>query len=726
LAILISTSLALSSFNRYGESWDENTDRAYARDVVASYRGEAPDWDHYRELKYYGPAYLMIWQWAGDNLARLNQAWTALDAGHFVNHATFLLAVPLLYSVCRRFVHSWASAVGALLFATQPLLFGHSFINEKDVPFMVAFLAAVAAGFWVRARSVSEGGPDPGRARAGPSLLAGDWRRASKSKKAVLSLTVLLAVMLTVDLLLLNAVVLPALQRTISRAYDGTSFELINRWFRNAAQDSAGTPAEAYVAKATRLFLDLRFLGVLAAWVPSLVAARFVFPSALLARNPARWLLGGRSGSYRSGVPVCLAGAALGIAVSIRPAGLLAGALVTLLLLSRGGRPPGPIVLYWAVGTLISYATWPYLWWHPIRNLIESVRTMAAFPWNHAVLYWGTIFRTQPMPWHYAVFFILTQLTVPAVLLAAWGILAGIRRALGRRLDRTALVVLMVWLGLPLAGAVILRATLYDNMRQFLFVLPPLFVIGSLGIERALQEVGRPALCVVVSLLLLVPGLAGILTLHPYEYVFYNSFVGGVGGAFRRFELDYWGTSTREAMEIVNAVAPPGAVIVVSVPPHLADAFARDDLILVSPGPTSPSEPSRPQFAVLNTRANLDLDFFPEQTAAWEVRRDGAVLAVIKDLRVGGSPAAFDPDGPYRLDGLLTATTPTTAFEIGAVYGDSALMQFADLLTVPADHAGVPGLSIPAGLDSRGLPHRRSAPRPGLLRGQAPSHRPSG
>jgi aspartyl-tRNA(Asn)/glutamyl-tRNA(Gln) amidotransferase subunit A len=65
---------------------------------------------------------------------------------------------------------------------------------------------------------------------------------------------------------------------------------------------------------------------------------------------------------------------------------------------------------------------------------------------------------------------------------------------------------------------------------------------------------------------------------------------------------------------------------------------------------------------------------------------------------------AFDPNGPYRLDALLAATTPTTAFELGAVYGDSVLMQYADLLTVPADHAGVPGLSIPAGLDRAGLP----------------------
>jgi aspartyl-tRNA(Asn)/glutamyl-tRNA(Gln) amidotransferase subunit A len=65
---------------------------------------------------------------------------------------------------------------------------------------------------------------------------------------------------------------------------------------------------------------------------------------------------------------------------------------------------------------------------------------------------------------------------------------------------------------------------------------------------------------------------------------------------------------------------------------------------------------------------------------------------------------AFDPHGSYRLDCLLAPTTPTTAFKIGSIYGDSVLMQYADMLTVPANHAGVPALSVPAGLDEEGLP----------------------
>jgi aspartyl-tRNA(Asn)/glutamyl-tRNA(Gln) amidotransferase subunit A len=70
----------------------------------------------------------------------------------------------------------------------------------------------------------------------------------------------------------------------------------------------------------------------------------------------------------------------------------------------------------------------------------------------------------------------------------------------------------------------------------------------------------------------------------------------------------------------------------------------------------------------------------------------------------GDFEAVFNPEGDHRLDSLLTPTTPTTAFKIGEVYGNSVLMQYADLLTVPANLAGIPGLSLPSGVDSNGFP----------------------
>ena len=76
----------------------------------------------------------------------------------------------------------------------------------------------------------------------------------------------------------------------------------------------------------------------------------------------------------------------------------------------------------------------------------------------------------------------------------------------------------------------------------------------------------------------------------------------------------------------------------------------------------------------------------------------------VRSLIRGDFEAVFDPSGEFRLDALLTPTTPSTAFPVGDVFGDSVLMQYSDQLNVPANHAGIPGLSVPAGFDAGGLP----------------------
>jgi aspartyl-tRNA(Asn)/glutamyl-tRNA(Gln) amidotransferase subunit A len=60
---------------------------------------------------------------------------------------------------------------------------------------------------------------------------------------------------------------------------------------------------------------------------------------------------------------------------------------------------------------------------------------------------------------------------------------------------------------------------------------------------------------------------------------------------------------------------------------------------------------------------------------------------------------AFD-----AVDVLLTPTSPTTAFGFGAHAEDPLAMYLADLLTIPANMAGLPAISLPCGFDQGGLP----------------------
>ncbi|MHA3790238.1 Asp-tRNA(Asn)/Glu-tRNA(Gln) amidotransferase subunit GatA [Sphingomonas sp. YL-JM2C] len=57
-----------------------------------------------------------------------------------------------------------------------------------------------------------------------------------------------------------------------------------------------------------------------------------------------------------------------------------------------------------------------------------------------------------------------------------------------------------------------------------------------------------------------------------------------------------------------------------------------------------------------------------------------------------------------RVDVLLTPTAPSAAFALGEKSADPLEMYLNDVFTVPASLAGVPAMSVPAGLDGQGLP----------------------
>jgi aspartyl-tRNA(Asn)/glutamyl-tRNA(Gln) amidotransferase subunit A len=71
----------------------------------------------------------------------------------------------------------------------------------------------------------------------------------------------------------------------------------------------------------------------------------------------------------------------------------------------------------------------------------------------------------------------------------------------------------------------------------------------------------------------------------------------------------------------------------------------------------------------------------------------------VRTLIIRDYEAAFSD-----FDVLVSPTSPTTAFPIGAKVDDPLAMYLNDVFTIPANLSGMPAISIPSGLDEKGLP----------------------
>ncbi len=103
----------------------------------------------------------------------------------------------------------------------------------------------------------------------------------------------------------------------------------------------------------------------------------------------------------------------------------------------------------------------------------------------------------------------------------------------------------------PVAYAIAIKAVLFDGMRHFIFVLPPIAVAAALTMDRALTWLSEAPYRQAIYAALGLYGIAHVTTmvlLHPDQYVYYNAFVGGVDGAQRKFKIDYWANSYAEAV----------------------------------------------------------------------------------------------------------------------------------------------------------------------------------
>ena len=169
--------------------------------------------------------------------------------------------------------------------------------------------------------------------------------------------------------------------------------------------------------------------------------------------------------------------------------------------------------------------------------------------------------------------------------------------------------------------------------------MPPLFVFAGLAIQALWKRLKRrEVLFVPLMILILLPGLYWDWQLHPYQYLYYNSLVGGVAGASRKFDTDYWNSAYKEALEYLNKVAPEDASVSFWSNKKTAAPYGRSDLNLMLLANTQ--DPGYPlntltDYAIITTTDNADQFCFPDSKEIFTIKRDGAVLAVVKQVNKG-------------------------------------------------------------------------------------------
>jgi hypothetical protein len=512
LLIAVNVLIGFFIFRDYGLTWDEPYFYSYADALGYAYspanwfRADFDLNNSYgasgEDHKTRGPAYLFLARNFVYGLTALGS--DSASAWHLINFLFFQLGIYFLYRLATRWVSRSAAFATTLLFATQPLLWGHAFINPKDPPFLTFFLASVCLGF-----------------------------------------------------------------------------EMVD---------------------------------------------------AIVARN------------RNKNLKIFVAALVLGIATSIRVLGPLAGLLVVIYFISQlKSREWQSLLAYGLLAILFIFLTWPYLWENPFQNFIGVFKLMSDNPTNLSVLFNGQTYRAGELPLRYLPFMLLTTLTEPVWILFIFGVVFAYRKQTRKSSNESnkqfiSLSLILFWLLVLLAYVFIRRPALYDGFRHFLFILSPVFVLIGFTFEFIFEKINALArltvitwLHAVITILFVLPGILGIVRLHPYEYTYYNSFIGGTDGAFRNYETDYWLICYKESVERLNTMTSGPVKLFVKREAYVAEPYANENIIVLDLRNT-PEAVQSGDYVLVNTRLNDDRSTAKDAPTIFEVKRGKATFCMMRQI----------------------------------------------------------------------------------------------
>jgi hypothetical protein len=328
---------------------------------------------------------------------------------------------------------------------------------------------------------------------------------------------------------------------------------------------------------------------------------------------------------------VILAGIALGLATGLRAIAPWAGVIVFLYLFVKiRSKAWTTTTAYFMVAGFVTYLVWPRLWDAPIPRYLEGLGVISNFPhYPQRVLFNGQLYGDTDLPHSYLPILLNIQFTEPYLLSAYIGLGVLVWRLVRDRLRTDLLLYIGLGFAFPLFALILLNPPLYNNFRQVLFLIPAMFMLAAFTLELIFRKMTQSWVRVLLIAAIALPGVYSSVKLYPYEYIYYNSLVGGLAGAHDRYELDYMRISLREAAIELNKIAPREATIVVTRSAGLFVRYTRPDLVVDKIINSILNLKDGYDYAVQLARGK-NWDIYPNGMNVVIIERDGAVLATAK------------------------------------------------------------------------------------------------
>lgn len=218
--------------------------------------------------------------------------------------------------------------------------------------------------------------------------------------------------------------------------------------------------------------------------------------------------------------------------------------------------------LYLIMSAAFVIIFYPYLWSAPLKNLLESFRSISVHLHSGSLLYLGNSVPNNLLPWHYLPVWIgisTPPLYILFFVLGAILTLYEIGRERANIFHNENRILDFIFLGLlmgPILLVTISNTHIYNGWRHLYFVYPFLILLAIKGFMffwRLFNRYRYIQVTIFAIFMLNFAYIAGwMYTNHPLQNLYFNSLASKQWGSL--FELDYWGLANRLALKKILSI----------------------------------------------------------------------------------------------------------------------------------------------------------------------------